>query len=151
MSRGARKEVVVVGGGVVGAACALALAGRGLDVALVEGAPPAPWRADAPDLRVYAFAADNVALFERLDAWTAVRAARVQAYRRMRVWDAAGGGALAFDADAIGVARGDEVAHRMRVDHRDQVGLECGGDPVDGGSVLVAQGGDRLLRVGGRA
>jgi 2-octaprenyl-3-methyl-6-methoxy-1,4-benzoquinol hydroxylase len=102
MSRRGALDAVVSGGGVVGAACALALAGRGLDVALVEGAPPAPWRADAPDLRVYAFAADNVALFERLDAWTAVRAARVQAYRRMRVWDAAGGGALAFDADAFG-------------------------------------------------
>jgi 2-octaprenyl-3-methyl-6-methoxy-1,4-benzoquinol hydroxylase len=102
MSRRGALDAVVSGGGVVGAACALALAGRGLDVALVEGAPPAPWRADAPDLRVYAFAADNAALFERLGAWDAVRDARVQPYRRMRVWDAAGGGELVFDADAFG-------------------------------------------------
>jgi 2-octaprenyl-3-methyl-6-methoxy-1,4-benzoquinol hydroxylase len=102
MNRRGMVDAVVSGGGVVGAACALALARRGLEVALVEGAAPAPWRAEAPDLRVYAFAADNAALFERLGAWAAVRDARVQAYRRMRVWDAAGGGELDFDADAFG-------------------------------------------------
>ena len=102
MSRRGVVDAIVSGGGVVGAACALALARRGLEVALVEGAAPAPWRADAPDLRVYAFAADNAALFGRLGAWAAVRDARVQPYRRMRVWDASGGGALAFDADAFG-------------------------------------------------
>src|SRR3546814_17685529 len=36
VSRGARSDVAVVGGGVVGAACALALAGLDLDVTLVE-------------------------------------------------------------------------------------------------------------------
>ena len=101
MSRRGLLDAVVSGGGVVGAACALALARRGLDVALVEGAAPPAWRADAPDLRVYAFAADNAALFDRLGAWTGVREARVQPYRRMRVWDAAGGGELDFDADAF--------------------------------------------------
>jgi 2-octaprenyl-3-methyl-6-methoxy-1,4-benzoquinol hydroxylase len=102
MSRRGMVDAIVSGGGVVGAAGALALARRGLEVALVEGAAPTPWRAEAPDLRVYAFAADNAALFERLGAWAAVRDARVQPYRRMRVWDAAGGGELGFDADAFG-------------------------------------------------
>jgi 2-octaprenyl-3-methyl-6-methoxy-1,4-benzoquinol hydroxylase len=102
MSRRGIVDAIVSGGGVVGAACALALARRGLEVALVEGAAPTPWRAEAPDLRVYAFAADNAALFERLGAWAAVRDARAQPYRRMRVWDAAGGGELDFDADAFG-------------------------------------------------
>jgi 2-octaprenyl-3-methyl-6-methoxy-1,4-benzoquinol hydroxylase len=102
MNRRGMVDAVVSGGGVVGAACAVALARRGLEVALVEGAAPAPWRAEAPDLRVYALAADNAALFERLGAWAAVRDARVQAYRRMRVWDAAGGGELDFEADAFG-------------------------------------------------
>ena len=36
MSRSAKLDAVVVGGGVVGAACALALARCDLDVALVE-------------------------------------------------------------------------------------------------------------------
>jgi 2-octaprenyl-3-methyl-6-methoxy-1,4-benzoquinol hydroxylase len=100
--RGGTIDVVVAGGGVVGAACALALARTGLEVALVEGARPLQWRRDRPDLRVYAFAADNAALLQDLGIWTEVRAARAHPYRRMRVWDAAGGGELAFDADAFG-------------------------------------------------
>ena len=41
MSRRARLDIIVIGGGVVGATCALALAGLGLEVALVEGREPA--------------------------------------------------------------------------------------------------------------
>ncbi|KAF1714042.1 2-octaprenyl-3-methyl-6-methoxy-1,4-benzoquinol hydroxylase [Pseudoxanthomonas yeongjuensis] len=102
MSRRGRSDAVVVGGGVVGAACALALAELGLEVALVEGREPVRWSADAPDLRVYAFAPDNATLLDELGVWNSVRAARAQAYRRMRVWDASGGGELSFDADMLG-------------------------------------------------
>ena len=105
MSRRGRLDAVVVGGGVVGAACALALARQDLRVALVEGREPTCWSADAPDLRVYAFAPDNAALLDALGVWPAVRDARTFAYRRMRVWDAAGGGELVFDADALGRAQ----------------------------------------------
>ncbi|MCL7715115.1 UbiH/UbiF family hydroxylase [Stenotrophomonas mori] len=102
MSRRGRLDVAVVGGGVVGTACALALAGEGLQVALVEGREPAPWSAQRPDLRVFAFAHDNAALLEALGVWPQVTQARAHPYLRMRVWDAAGGGELAFDADALG-------------------------------------------------
>jgi len=115
-SRGAL-DAVVVGAGVVGAAGALALAQLGLEVALVEAAAPPPWRADARDLRVYAFAPDNASLLESLGAWQGVAEARAQAYRRMRVWDAAGGGELAFDADAFGRRElGWIVEHALLVD-----------------------------------
>ena len=102
MSRRGRLDIVVVGGGVVGATCALALAGLGLEVALVEGREPARWSPQTPDLRVYAFAPDNADLLQRCGVWHAVREARAQPYRRMRVWDAAGGGETSFDADALG-------------------------------------------------
>lgn len=100
--RSPRSDAVVVGGGVVGAACALALAKLDLQVTLVEALEPPRWSADRPDLRVYAFAPDNAALLDALGVWTKVREARVQPYRRMRVWDAAAGGELAFDADTLG-------------------------------------------------
>ena len=117
MSRRDRLDVAVVGGGVVGAAAALTLARLGLEVALVEAAQPARWRADGPDLRVYAFAPDNVALFEQFGIWADIAAARAQPYRRMRVWDAAGGGELAFDADAFGRRElGWIVEHNLLVD-----------------------------------
>lgn len=106
MSRGS-VDVVVAGGGVVGAAAALALARLGLAVTLVEGRAPPAWSEAKPDLRVFAFAHDNARLFDDIGAWAGVtgrdgRATRCQPYRRMRVWDAAGGGELAFDADRLG-------------------------------------------------
>lgn len=117
MARRNRFDIAVVGGGVVGAACALVLSELGLEVALVEAHSPPSWRADRPDLRVYAFAPDNAALLQRSGVWAAVSAARVQPYRRMRVWDAAGGGELQFDADAFGRNElGWIVEHGLLVD-----------------------------------
>lgn len=117
MSRRARLDVAVVGGGVVGTAAALSLARLGLDVALLETREPPRWKTESRDLRVYAFAPDNAALLASLGAWDAVRAARAQPYRRMRVWDAAGGGELGFDADRLGVAElGWIVEHGLLVD-----------------------------------
>ena len=102
MNRRGTLDAVVVGGGVVGAASALILAREGLQVALVEARQPEPWRRETRDLRVFAFAPDNAALLADLGVWAQVEAARVQPYRGMRVWDAAGGAPLAFDADALG-------------------------------------------------
>ena len=101
MSRRMQRDAVIVGGGVVGAACALALADAGLQVALVEAGTPARWSREQPDLRVFAFAPDNAALLESLGVWKDILATRAQPYRHMRVWDAAGGGELHFDADTL--------------------------------------------------
>ncbi|WP_202844483.1 FAD-dependent oxidoreductase [Luteimonas saliphila] len=117
MSRRDLHDVAVVGGGAVGAACALALARLGLDVCLVEAVRPPAWSPAEPDLRVYALAPDNVALLDGLDAWQSVRSARAQPYRRMRVWDAAGGDPLGFDADALARPElGWIVEHGLLVD-----------------------------------
>ena len=101
MNRRLQRDAVVVGGGVVGTACALALAEAGLQVALVDAGAPARWSRDEADLRVFAFAPDNAALLSELGVWDDVAASRAQPYRRMRVWDAAAGGELVFDADAL--------------------------------------------------
>lgn len=117
MSRRGALDAVIVGAGVVGAAAALSLAEAGLRVAMVEAHEPAPWCEDAPDLRVYAFAPDSSALLQALRVWPAVLSARAQAYRRMRVWDAAGGSELRFDADALGRdSLGHIVEHGLLVD-----------------------------------
>lgn len=121
MSRRSRRDreldVAVVGGGVVGTAAALTLAQLGLEVALVETREPPRWSAAHRDLRVYAFAPDNAALMEELGVWGAVSSARLQPYRRMRVWDAAGEGELSFDADALARRElGWIVEHGLLVD-----------------------------------
>lgn len=92
-------DVAVVGGGMAGAAAALALARDGLTVALLERRAPAPWQATSDvDLRVVSLAPSSIALLQQLDVWTAVRDARCSAYTHMHVWDAVTGAALDFDA-----------------------------------------------------
>jgi len=119
MSR-VRLDVVVAGGGVVGAACALALAHAGLEVALVDPQPAPSWSRAEPGLRVVALAPDAADLLARLEVWPQVLAARVQPYHRMRVWDAAGGGELAFDAGTLGrpalgwIVENDLLIERLR-------------------------------------
>jgi 3-demethoxyubiquinol 3-hydroxylase len=114
---GRRADAAIVGGGVVGAACALALAQQGLQVTLIEASEPPGWRSTDADPRVYAFAPDNAALFESIGVWAAVRDARAHPYRRMRVWDAAGGEELRFDADAFAVRQlGWIVEHALLQD-----------------------------------
>jgi 3-demethoxyubiquinol 3-hydroxylase len=110
-------DVAVVGAGVVGSALALALARDGRRVALVEAREPPAWSAEHPDLRVYAFAPDNAGLLGELGVWSQVLAARAHPYRRMRVWDAAAGDELRFDADALAQPRlGWIVEHGLLVD-----------------------------------
>ncbi len=96
-------DVIVVGGGLVGAACA-ALLGRtpataALSVALIEPRPARPLAATDPmELRVSALSHASVALLKAVGAWPAVEARGPCAYRRMIVWDARG---AATDADAL--------------------------------------------------
>ena len=99
MSRSRGPGAVVVGGGVVGAASALAMARSGLDVHLVEAREPHPWRADAElDLRVFALAPSSARLLDDLGVWSSVREARASAYHGMHVQDEGSGAALEFDA-----------------------------------------------------
>ena len=77
----------------------------------------APLESTPDDLRVYAFAPDNAALLDDLGVWGGVRDARLQPYRAMRVWDAAGGGEIVFNADAFGRRElGWIVEHALLVD-----------------------------------
>jgi 2-octaprenyl-3-methyl-6-methoxy-1,4-benzoquinol hydroxylase/2-octaprenylphenol hydroxylase len=96
-------DVAVVGGGMVGAAAALALARAGFGVALLEARAPTPWRADAEvDLRVVGLAPSSIALLNEMDVWTSIHESRISTYRHMRVWDAASGASIDFDAAAEG-------------------------------------------------
>jgi 2-octaprenylphenol hydroxylase len=97
--RGGPLDVAVVGGGMVGAAAALALAKAGFSVALVDAREPSAWSAtDELDLRVVGLAPSSIALLDQLGVWTAIRDARASAYDQMVVWDAENGATLRFDA-----------------------------------------------------
>lgn len=98
-----RTEAAIVGGGMVGAALACALATEGLEVTLIEQHPPErDWPADQIDLRVSALTRASQRILENLGAWGRMRALRVSPYRQMEVWDAGGRGRIRFDAAEIG-------------------------------------------------
>jgi len=104
-------DVVVAGGGMVGAGCAALLGAyqptSALRVAMLEPRPatlPAP---DEPlELRVSALSRASQRLVERTGAWQAVVERGASPYQRMVVWDKvgtpAGEGSITFEAADLG-------------------------------------------------
>lgn len=82
-------DVVVVGGGIVGKACALGLAQQGLQTALVApdlgNAVPAPQGAQWGQ-RIYAFSPSTQKLLAHLQIWDALDHSRMQPVRDMRIF-----------------------------------------------------------------
>lgn len=94
-------DVVVVGGGMVGAAVACGLGGSGLKVAVIEQAFPEAFSSDQPhDLRVSALSIASRHILETVGAWGGVQNRRYCPFRRMRVWETAGD--TEFRSDDIG-------------------------------------------------
>ncbi len=81
-------DVVVVGGGMVGAAVACCLGGSNLQVAVIEAQTPAEFSAEQPhDLRVSALSIASKKILESIGAWPGILARRACPFRRMRVWE----------------------------------------------------------------
>ncbi|MFW3616972.1 UbiH/UbiF/VisC/COQ6 family ubiquinone biosynthesis hydroxylase [Billgrantia antri] len=100
-------EVIVVGGGMVGAALAALLGRAGVAVALLDPRP-APLAADdvgrgPPAMRVSALTPVSQRLLDGLEAWSWMAARRVTPYRFMQVWDGEGSGEVNFSAEQAGV------------------------------------------------
>lgn len=84
-------DVVIVGGGMVGAAVAAGLGGSDLKVALVESLQPEAFAVDqAHDLRVSALSIASKNIIETVGAWRGITERRFCPFRHMRVWETAG-------------------------------------------------------------
>jgi ubiquinone biosynthesis UbiH/UbiF/VisC/COQ6 family hydroxylase len=106
MMKQADYDVIVVGGGLVGAACALAICSEdsGLKVALIESAAQQPLpRDDSWDGRIYAISPGNAAFFARLGVWNAMEQGRITPIEMMRIWGDDGVSQLEFSAYEVGV------------------------------------------------
>ncbi len=120
-------DIVVIGGGMVGAAAALGFAQQGRQVLLLEGHAPQPFNPEQPmDVRVSAISQTSVALLEQLGAWPAIEAMRVCPYRRLETWEAPEC-RTRFHSDSLGLEQlGYFVENRLL-----QLGIWQGFEQVD--------------------
>ncbi len=95
-------EILIVGGGMVGAAAACALSAEGFQVRLLERQrPDCAWPREGFEIRVSAISRASHNIFEHLGAWPEMVRRRVTPYERMVVWESAGG-EIRFDAAELG-------------------------------------------------
>lgn len=96
-------DVVIIGGGLVGASLAATLRHSGLSLALVEGRPlqPAEASADDWDSRIYAISPGCRSFIEQAGAWEFLDASRVEPVEQMRVFGD-DGSELEFSAYQMG-------------------------------------------------
>jgi 2-octaprenylphenol hydroxylase len=93
-------DIIIIGGGLVGASLASALKHSGLRLALIEG-QPLPSLDSEWDSRIYAFTPGNVDFLHECGAWQKLDASRVQQVEEMRVFGDTGS-RLNFSAYEIG-------------------------------------------------
>jgi 2-octaprenylphenol hydroxylase len=97
-----RHDLIVVGGGPVGASLACAV--RGLSLALVAEPPPVRAPASAEfDARVYALSPGNVAFLRAIGGWQALAAERLAPVHAMAIYGDDGRARLEFDAMEGGI------------------------------------------------
>jgi len=96
-------DVLIVGGGPVGACAGALLAHGSLRVCILEPKRPPP-PTGGLDSRVVAISRASERILNSAGAWTRVAGPRVAAYERMRIWheSTSPANALAFDAAEVG-------------------------------------------------
>ena len=102
-------DVLVAGGGMVGASFALALANSGLRIAVVDSQDLSKLAGQEKakvnfDPRVSAITPSSQAFLESLAVWQGVLNRRCAPYSDMHVWDADGTGSIHFNAQEIHAA-----------------------------------------------
>ncbi len=146
-------DVIVVGGGMVGALTAAALGACGIDVVLLEKTAPAPFDAEVHDLRVSAVSEASERMLEAVGAWDGIRQMRLCPYRRMLVWESQSTAQTLFDSSTIGLPHlGHIVENRViqlglwqQLQEMDNVTMVCPGQvdslQIETERVVISSGG----------
>jgi len=96
-------DIIINGGGMVGATLACLLARKGRKVAVIEAHKAPKFIADSDyDLRVSAISRASQKALKDAGAWDAIKAMRACPYEVMDVWDEAGDGNVRFEAAELG-------------------------------------------------
>jgi 2-octaprenylphenol hydroxylase len=97
-------DLLIVGGGLVGASLAAALRNAGVSIALVEAQPRTAVPADESwDSRVYAIGPGSAAFLDECDAWQRVEPARIERIEEMQIWGDDAASRLDFSAYDAGL------------------------------------------------
>ncbi len=96
-------DLIIVGGGMVGASLACALGDTPLRIGVVESQPAqTEWPANSYDIRVSAITRATEQVFRMVGAWEGMETRRVTPYCAMSVWDGTGSGQIDFDCADLG-------------------------------------------------
>ncbi|MGM0540884.1 MAG: UbiH/UbiF/VisC/COQ6 family ubiquinone biosynthesis hydroxylase [Pseudomonadota bacterium] len=97
-------DIVIVGGGMVGATVALGLGQQGMSVLLLEKqAIDTEWQADsAYQVRVSALTRASEKILRNLGAWPGIESRRYHPFTAMHVWDEITPGEVHFSAEEMG-------------------------------------------------
>ncbi|HEX9585791.1 MAG TPA: UbiH/UbiF/VisC/COQ6 family ubiquinone biosynthesis hydroxylase [Gammaproteobacteria bacterium] len=95
-------DILIVGGGLVGATLAAALGRSGMRIGLVEARETPSLPESGFDLRVSAVTLASRRVLESIGVWNSLPVERIQAFRCMVVWDQPGRGEVHFDSADIG-------------------------------------------------
>jgi len=105
-------DLVIVGGGLAGAALAVALRRSRLRIAVVEASRPV--QSESWDQRVYAYSPASARFLDELGAWSHIDRARLQPVSEMRVYGD-DGGAMRFSAYDSGLSELAWIGESRRV------------------------------------
>lgn len=98
-----KKNIIIVGGGMIGALTALLLAKQGEAIHLIEKESPIIPDVDSPfDLRVSAFSVQSKKILERVNVWRDIPRNKVCLYQSLQTWEQ-GSARLVFDSQALGI------------------------------------------------
>ncbi len=96
-------DLIVCGGGMVGAALAAALGDTALRIAVIDlYKPKLRWPKDSWGIRTCAITRASQHILENVGAWEYMVSRRVHPYSEMHVWDSTGTGAVHFSAADVG-------------------------------------------------
>ncbi|OOV87205.1 FAD-dependent monooxygenase [Oceanospirillum linum] len=128
-------DLIIVGGGMVGAAIACGVAATGMKIAILEAADQEPfWNPERVDPRVSALTEASRVFLESLNVWHCMQQKRVTPYQQMNVWEADGTGHIEFNcndvfAENIGHIVENSVTQTALVDQSksyDNIHWHCG-------------------------
>jgi len=114
-------DIIIVGGNIVGATLACALADSGLKLLVIDGYKPEPidWPnnsyGDSYDLRVSALTRTSSELLEKLGIWQNLIKERPSPFRALHVWNKDVDNTLTFDSADTGDAYLGHIVENRRV------------------------------------